>query len=217
MDMATSRFFTGAQHEDLVAWYRLVEYEFSQLELYDDELQADYAWQGLLYDACYLYSMLFEEEQWSWKSMKRVFFLAFYDPPMLFCTIENGSQLIESWRELQALYWEILETSASQICLPHEGFGFDMHSEMVTIDSEGYESTEETSACSDSGESVDDELNSIESTSDLSSNGDDMEVMHEEANGLSVVKYMYEDALEKLNHSKRESKDLSLMRNVCNQ
>ncbi|KAI5082490.1 hypothetical protein GOP47_0002233 [Adiantum capillus-veneris] len=114
-----------------MAWFRLVEYEFDQLEVYDDEWQADYAWQGPLCDACYLYSMLSEEEQWSWQSMKRALFLAFYDPPELFCTIENGSQLIESWRELQAQYWESLETSASQVFLPRDGFGSDMHVELL--------------------------------------------------------------------------------------
>ncbi|KAI5073881.1 hypothetical protein GOP47_0011894 [Adiantum capillus-veneris] len=105
--------------------------------------------------------MLSEEEQWSWQSMRRALFLAFYDPPKLFCTIENGSQLIESWNELQPQYWESLETSASQVCLPHDGFDFDMHSGMVTVDDEGYESDEETSSCSDGGESFDDELRSF--------------------------------------------------------
>ncbi|KAI5059722.1 hypothetical protein GOP47_0026041 [Adiantum capillus-veneris] len=200
MDMATSRFFIGAQHEDIMAWFRLMEYEFAQLELYDDESQADYAWQGLLCDAWYLYSMLSEEEQWSCQSMKSALFLVFYDPPKLFCTIENGSQLIESWRELQAQYWESLETSASQVCLPRDGFGSDMHADIVTLHDEGYESDEEASSCCDGGETVDDELKSTESTSDLSSDGNDMEVMHEEANGLTVAEdiydVVYEDALE---------------------
>ncbi|MCO5611675.1 hypothetical protein L7F22_065930 [Adiantum nelumboides] len=151
MNMAASRFFRGAQHEDIMAWFCLVEYEFAELELYDDESQADYAWQGLLCDAYYFYSMLSEDEQWSWQSMKRALFLAFYDPPELFCTIENGSQLIESWRELQAQYWESLEISASQVCLPRDGLGSDMHAGIVTFHDEGYESDEEASSCSDGG------------------------------------------------------------------
>ncbi|MCO5556300.1 hypothetical protein L7F22_009846 [Adiantum nelumboides] len=100
--MATSKFFTGGQEEDIVASFHLVECKFAQLELYDDEMQASYAWQGLLYDACYLYSMLSEEEQWSWQSMKRALFLAFYDPPELFCAIESGCDLVKFRRELQA-------------------------------------------------------------------------------------------------------------------
>ncbi|MCO5606674.1 hypothetical protein L7F22_060863 [Adiantum nelumboides] len=184
--------FGGAQHEDITAWFCLVEYEFVELELSDDESQADYAWQGLLCDAYYLYSMLSEDEQWSWQSMKRALFLAFYDPPELFCTIENGSQLIESWRELQAQYWESLEISAYQVCLPHDGLGSDMHADIVTFHDEGYESDEEASSCSYRGETVDDELKSTESTSYLSSDGDDMEVMHEEASGLSVAKDIYD-------------------------
>ncbi|MCO5582171.1 hypothetical protein L7F22_036062 [Adiantum nelumboides] len=162
--MATSKFSRGGQEEDIVAWFRLVECEFAQLELYDDESQADYAWKGLLYDACYLYSMLSEDEQWSWQSMKRALFLAFYDPPELFCNIEN-----------------------------------DMHAGIVTFHDEGYESDEEASSCSDGGETVDDELKSTESTSYLSSDGNEMEVMHEETSGLTVAEDLYDvykDALE---------------------
>ncbi|MCO5571323.1 hypothetical protein L7F22_025061 [Adiantum nelumboides] len=199
MNVAGSRLFRGAEHEDIMAWFCLVEYEFAELELYDDESQADYAWQGLLCDAYYLYSMLSEDEQWSWQSMKMALFLAFYDPPELFCTIENGSQLIESWRELQAQYWESLEISASQVCLPRDGLGSDMHAGIVTFHDEGYESDKEASSCSDGGETVDDELKSTESTSYLSSDGDDMEVMHEEASGLIATEDIYDvykDALE---------------------
>ncbi|MCO5564039.1 hypothetical protein L7F22_017694 [Adiantum nelumboides] len=199
MNIAASRFFRDAQHEDIMAWFCLVEYEFAELELYDDESQADYAWQGLLCDAYDLYSMLFEDEQWSWQSMKRALFLAFYDPLELFCTIENGSQLNKSWRELQAQYWESLEISASQVCLPRDGLGSDMHGDIVTFHDEGYESDEEASSCSDGGETIDDELKSTESTSYLSSDGDDMEVMHEEASGLTVAEDIYDvykDALE---------------------
>ncbi|MCO5577205.1 hypothetical protein L7F22_031029 [Adiantum nelumboides] len=137
------------------------ECKIAQLELYDDEMQANYAWQGLLYDACYLYSMLSQEEQWSWQSMKRELLLAFYDPPELFCAIESGCDLVKSWRELQAEYWESLETSAFLECLPHDEFGLDMHNKIVTLDGEGYESNKEPSSCSDSGESLDGELKSF--------------------------------------------------------
>ncbi|KAI5061556.1 hypothetical protein GOP47_0024061 [Adiantum capillus-veneris] len=127
--------------------------------------------------------------------------------------------------------WIWLQAGSSQVCLPHDGFGFDMHSGMVTFDDEGYESDKETSSCSDGGESFDDELRSFilsefkdkeaihqslkalevkagfkesdsetASTCDLSLGGNDTEVMHDKANGLTVSENMYnsvyEDALD---------------------
>ncbi|MCO5601490.1 hypothetical protein L7F22_055611 [Adiantum nelumboides] len=74
-----------------------------------------------------------------------------------------------------------------------------MYVDIVTCHDEGYESDEEASSCSDGGETVDDDLKSTESTSYLSSDGDDMEIMHEEASGLIVAKDIYDvykDALE---------------------
>ncbi|MCO5610524.1 hypothetical protein L7F22_064763 [Adiantum nelumboides] len=62
-----------------------------------------------------------------------------------------------------------------QVCLPRDGLGSDMHVGIVTFHDEGYESNEEATSCSDGGETVDDELKSTESTSYLSSDGDDME------------------------------------------
>ncbi|MCO5600930.1 hypothetical protein L7F22_055047 [Adiantum nelumboides] len=93
--------------------------------------------------------------------------------------------------------------------------------------SAGYESNEEPSSCSDSGESLDGELktfvlvelkdretihlsvkdleaksvlevsdNKIESICDLSLGGDNMQVMHDEANSLTIPKDMYNVAYE---------------------
>ncbi|MCO5587321.1 hypothetical protein L7F22_041270 [Adiantum nelumboides] len=93
----------------------------------------------------------------------------------------------------------LISMGGQQVCLPRDGLGSDMHAGIVTFQDEDYESDEEASSCSDGGETVDDELKSTESTSYLSSNGDDMEVMHEEASGLTVVEDIYDvykDALE---------------------
>ncbi|MCO5584414.1 hypothetical protein L7F22_038340 [Adiantum nelumboides] len=85
------------------------------------------------------------------------------------------------------------------VCLSCDGLGSDMYADIVTFHDEGYESDEEASSCSDGGETVDDELKFTDSSSYLSSNGDDMEEMHEEASGLTVAEAIYDvdkDALE---------------------
>ena len=50
---SSSRFFSGASDEDVSSWLRLVESEFMHLGIYEDEMRAVYAWQGLLGDALY--------------------------------------------------------------------------------------------------------------------------------------------------------------------
>ena len=56
--MASSRFISRASNEDVSSWLWLVESKFMHLGIYEDEMRAVYAWQGLLGDALYLYSML---------------------------------------------------------------------------------------------------------------------------------------------------------------
>ncbi|KAI5067653.1 hypothetical protein GOP47_0018181 [Adiantum capillus-veneris] len=119
MDMASSRHFTGGPGEDISAWFQLVEKEFERLQILEDDEQANYAYQGLLGDTAYIYDLLSDEDQWSWRSMKPALFLAFYQPLEVFSTVGSGRMLLKTWRELQLQFWLSLEASTSSEYVSH--------------------------------------------------------------------------------------------------
>lgn len=73
--MATTRFFLGAPGEEILAWFCLVDSELKRLQLYGDEMQADYGWQGLKGDAVYSMKCCQKRRNGVGYALSRIFFV----------------------------------------------------------------------------------------------------------------------------------------------
>ncbi|KAI5054681.1 hypothetical protein GOP47_0029826 [Adiantum capillus-veneris] len=90
----------------------------------------------------------------------------------------NSSSLVENFRLCIGRAWRPRHL---RYACPMMGLVLTCIVEMVTVDDEGYESDEETSSCSDGGESFDDELRSF-----ILAKLKDKEAIHQSVRALEV-------------------------------
>ncbi|MCO5590408.1 hypothetical protein L7F22_044377 [Adiantum nelumboides] len=100
------RCFHGTDEECIKSWIARVEEEMMHLDIVDDGAKADFASQGLSYDAFVFMHMLPDDWHHSWLPLKFSLLMRYWRLPKPTDQIE--SSLVAMFESLQDEFWEML-------------------------------------------------------------------------------------------------------------
>ncbi|MCO5597129.1 hypothetical protein L7F22_051204 [Adiantum nelumboides] len=103
-----SRCFHGTKEECIKSWIARVEEEMMHLDIVDDGAKADFASQGLSYDAFVFMHMLPDDWCHSWLALKFSLLMHYWRLPKPNDPIE--SSLVATFESLQDEFWEMLQS-----------------------------------------------------------------------------------------------------------
>ncbi|MCO5579820.1 hypothetical protein L7F22_033682 [Adiantum nelumboides] len=103
-----SRCFNGTDEECIKSWVARVEEEMMHLNIVGDGAKADFASQGLSYDAFVFMHMLPDDWHHSWLALKFSLLMRYWRLPKPTDPIE--SSLVATFESLQDEFWEMLQS-----------------------------------------------------------------------------------------------------------
>ncbi|MCO5559689.1 hypothetical protein L7F22_013290 [Adiantum nelumboides] len=103
-----SRCFHGTEEECIKSWIARVEKEMMHLDIIDDGAKADFASQGLSYDAFVFMHMLPDDWRHSWLALKFSLLMRYWRLPKPNDPIE--SSFLTMFESLQDEFWEMLQS-----------------------------------------------------------------------------------------------------------
>ncbi|MCO5560212.1 hypothetical protein L7F22_013822 [Adiantum nelumboides] len=123
------RCFHGTKEECIKSWIARVEKEMMHLDIVDDGAKADFASQGLSYDAFVFLHMLPDDWRHSWLALKFSLLMRYWWLPKPTDPIE--SSLVAMFESLQDEFWEMLQSpfDVDAYCDDNECFLSDLHVE----------------------------------------------------------------------------------------